>query len=352
MAGGVGCSSSETHPAPATSKPTPVGEQAAAPEEPFEPTPASRGAGNRRPHEGNERRALSLVPADKALPFRSQVTIAVEGAHRVLRANGAPEHHVGSFPNRGNPHAIEEQSYEVRVPAEPAMAASTTALGNHNFGFAVNGVPFDPGAAEFYLGDRNTTWQYEALGGAVPLGIDENHAHVQPTGAYHYHGLPTHLLEELGVQEGKVSPLIGWAADGFPIYALYGPSDPKDAGSSPTEYGSSYRLRQGARPEGEGHPGGTYDGTFVADYRYVDGAGELDECNGRTIVTTEFPDGIYAYFLSRDWPVIPRCYRGTPDPSVTSRGPGAGPPERRPGQPPGGGPRPGRPGPRPPRGPR
>ncbi|MEM7158523.1 MAG: YHYH protein [Myxococcota bacterium] len=350
VVGAAACSSSETHPAPDTSKPTPVGEQAKAPEESFDPTPASRGASNRRPHESNQRRALSLVPADSALGFPARVQIEVEGEFRVLRGNGAPNHHVGSFPNRGNPHAIEEQSYEVKVPAKPSFASSTTPLGNHNFGFAINGVPFDPGAAEFYLGDRNTTWQYEALGGAVPLGIDENHAHVQPTGAYHYHGLPTQLLDELGVREGKVSPVIGWAADGFPIYALYGPSDPEDASSPPTEYGSSYVLREGQRPGGEGHPGGTYDGTFVADYRYVAGKGELDECNGRTIVTADFPQGSYAYFLSRDWPVIPRCYRGTPHPSVIDRGPGAGAPPRRPGQPPGGGPRPGRPGPRPPRG--
>ena len=40
--------------------------------------------------------------------------------------------------------------------------------------------------------------QYEALSGAVPLGIDANNAHVQPTGAYHYHGVPTGLLRDLG----------------------------------------------------------------------------------------------------------------------------------------------------------
>jgi len=55
----------------------------------------------------------------------------------------------------------------------------------------------------------------EALSGARPLGIDQNSAHVQPNGAYHYHGVPTGLVALLGPQRPV---LIGWAADGFQIY--------------------------------------------------------------------------------------------------------------------------------------
>jgi hypothetical protein len=74
---------------------------------------------------------------------------------------------------------------------------------------------------------------------------------------------------------------------------------------------SSYRLKEGLRPGGR-EPEGPYDGTFVADYEYVAGSGDLDECNGRQTVTPEFPEGIYAYFLTANWPVIPRRFRGTP----------------------------------------
>lgn len=322
-----GCSSSPEGAAGPAEAPTPAvaseETEVALPETPLPPA-ARRGSSNRRPHEANATKPLRLQPASEPVPYSARADIRVEGRYRIIRANGAPAHRVGKFPNRGNPHAIEEQSYEVRVPAAPALASASTPLGNHNFGFAVNGVPFDPGAAEFYLGDRES-WQYEALGGAVPLGIDDNHAHVQPTGAYHYHGLPKGLLAELGVGSSAVSPIVGWAADGFPIYALYGPSDPKEAGSAPKEYRSSHALRKGERPSGEGHPGGTFDGTFVADYQFVPGSGELDSCNGTTVVTEDFPDGTYAYFLTREWPVIPRCYRGTPEPSVIERGPGRPP---------------------------
>ena len=77
-----------------------------------------------------------------------------------------------------------------------------------------------------------------------------------------------------------------------------------------SELTSSYQLKEGARPNGADGPGGTYDGTFVQDYEYVAGSGDLDECNGRITVTPDFPDGTYAYFLTDDWPVIPRCVKG------------------------------------------
>ena len=62
------------------------------------------------------------------------------------------------------------------------------------------------------------------------------------------------------------------------------------------------------------------------------GAGNLDECNGRMVMTPEFPEGTYAYFLTREWPVIPRCYAGTPEPAVIARSPGGGGRGGRPGR--------------------
>lgn len=266
-----------------------------------------------------------LVPANKRVATPPQISIMVDGNQRVIRGNGIPDHAVGAFPNQGNPHEIESQRYLLEVPANPTLSGDITPLGMHNFGIAVNGIPFDPGAAEWYLGNRDSGWQYEALSGAVALGVDDNHAHVQPTGAYHYHGMPSLLLSSLGVNASTHSPVIGWAADGFPIYALYGFSRPNDAASQVGELRSSYRLKSGNRPEGPDSPGGVYDGTFLNDYQYVYGAGELDECNGRMTVTPEFPEGTYAYFLTKEWPVIPRCYKGTPSETFTERSGGRRP---------------------------
>ncbi|EAQ77003.1 YHYH protein [Blastopirellula marina] len=265
-----------------------------------------------RRHLANQMRPLQLVPATEAPVGPNRVQIEIVGADRVISANGIPDHKTGQFPNRGNPHQIEEQRYVYRIPAKPKAASQITPLTMQSFGICVNGVPFDPGAAEWYQGDPNGGWRYEALSGAVALGIDTNHAHVQPNGAYHYHGLPNDFLKELNVRRSAHSPLIGWAADGFPIYAMYGYQDPQDAASEIVELDSSFRLKTGKRPGGAQGPGGTYDGTFLADYEYVEGKGELDACNGRFGVTPEFPDGTYAYFLTQHWPVIPRAYRGTP----------------------------------------
>ena len=114
--------------------------------------------------------------------------------------------------------------------------------------------------------------------------------------------------------------LIGFAADGFPIYALYGYKDANDPSSEVVELRSSYRLRQGTRPSG---PGGKYDGTYVQDYEYVAGLGDLDQANGRYGVTAEFPAGTYYYVITEDYPYIPRMFVGTPDASFRK-----GPPRR------------------------
>ena len=260
-----------------------------------------------------------LVPATSTPRIENRISITIEGGFRVIRSNGVPDHETGNFPNSGNPHRMAAQDYVYKIPAKPKQARSITPLGMRNFGIAVNGIPFDPGAAEWYLGHRHGPWQYEALSGAVALGIDTNHGHVQLSGAYHYHGLPDELLAAVKLSPRKHSSLIGWAADGYPIYAIYGFAQAEDASSKIRALQSSYRLKRGSRPAGPREPGGHYDGTFVADYEYVTGLGDLDECNGRFGITPDFPQGTYAYFLTSGWPVIPRCFRGTPSRSFRDR---------------------------------
>ncbi|TWU01935.1 YHYH protein [Neorhodopirellula pilleata] len=274
-----------------------------------------------RTHRVIQKGELEPLPATATPDVANAVTIRVEGDQRVITSNGIPDHPTGQFPNRGNPNRIAVQSHKYRVPAKPTAADQITPM-RGEFGVAINGVPFDPGAAEFYDGDPG--WQYEPLSGAINLGIDLSHAHVQPNGKYHYHGLPTGLLDNVDLNPNQHSPLIGWAADGFPIYAVYGFSNPKDGSSDVRAMTSSHQLRKGKRPGGDA-PGGEYDGTFVRDYEYVEGSGDLDQCNGRFTVTPEFPEGTYAYFMTEQWPVVPRFYRGTPSPDFMHGPPGGGP---------------------------
>ena len=46
--------------------------------------------------------------------------------------------------------------------------------------------------------------------------------------------------------------LIGWAADGFPIYAPYAYTDPNNTNSAIKEMKPGYRVKQGTRPGGPG----------------------------------------------------------------------------------------------------
>ena len=283
----------------------------------------SQGRGGRPPqrfHEVIKSQPLKLIPADATPPEKPDVAINVQADKRHIISNAMPNHKIGTYPTRSNPNSISSQHYDVKISADPKPAKEISSVNRNDqpgppnmpFGFAINGIFFEPGTAEFWHGDRTLGWNYEALGGAVPLGIDANHGHVQPNGAYHYHGLPTGLLEKLKVTSDKHSPLIGWASDGYPIYARYGYKDTKDASSDIVELHSSYRLKKGNRPNGDRAPGGKYDGAFTMDYEYVAGHSQLDECNGRFTITPDFPEGTYAYFLTKEWPVIPRAFRAEP----------------------------------------
>jgi hypothetical protein len=281
---------------------------------------------------------------------KSHVAITTKGDKRIIEANGLPNHKPGQFPNRGNPNSISAQRYRFEMPLKPNVNDRPRPVERYIFGIAVNGVVFDPGTAEVWRpgdpivsrpgrdtrrgpnDDPRQIWNYDAMG-KMDLGIDQNHAHVQPTGAYHYHGLPTGLIERLRTERGpavKDMLLIGYAADGFPIYAEYGHAKVDDASSPLKKLRPSYHLKKGTRPKGEDGPGGKYDGTFTQDYEFVKGSGDLDECNGRKGVTPEYPDGTYYYVVTDVFPFIPRFFRGTPDSSFEKRmGPPPGGPGRR-----------------------
>lgn len=263
----------------------------------------------------------ALFVTIEALAQSPRVNLRVEGDYRYITSNGIPNHATGPFPNPNNPNRISEQDHSWKVPLHPKQAPKVTALRLFPFGVATNGIPFDPGAAEFWNRDFNSGWQYEPMSGTPNLGLDQNLAHVQPTGAYHYHGLPPFSMPKGEGMNQMV--LAGWAADGFPIYIQYGHSDPNDL-LSPIKYmRSGYRLKSGVRPGGNEGPGGRYSGIFVQDYEWVEGVGDLDECNGRFGKTPEFPEGTYHYFLTEEFPFIPRNFRGTPDLSFQRGGPGS-----------------------------
>jgi hypothetical protein len=267
-------------------------------------------------------------PIAYGLP-ESRVTIRAEGEKRIVESNAIPNHETGPFPNPGNPNSIRPRSIHYEMPLHPKEASSLTDAGHMIFGVAINGVSFDPATAEFWHRDFRSIWNEEAIyKGRGQLGMDWSNAHVQPSGAYHYHGIPIGLIRQLHAENSMV--LVGWAADGFPIYGPLAYQEASNARSPLVKMKSSYRLKSDSRPGGENGPGGPYDGKYTPDYEYVAGSGDLDECNGRHGVTAEFPGGTYYYVTTTEFPCVGRKYRGAPDASFRHGGPGG------PGGPPGG----------------
>ena len=270
---------------------------------------------------------------DESVNKYSKYSWTSDGIDRILSGNGIPNHEVGTFPNADNPNTITEQNVTKRFTLCPEII---TESGLEVVGpalviaYALNSVKFDPATAgrcndagECSLARGQGSWNIEALGhDTFDFGDDMNHAHVQPTGEYHYHGMPELLMEFLGDNQGMT--LVGWASDGFPVYARYCFSDANDATTETIALKPSYRLK--SQPDSNrpmvltqlsGGPGqGTTPntpipmGAFTQDYEYVDGLGDLDQCNGRYGVTPEFPEGIYYYVVSDDFPFFTRCLKG------------------------------------------
>jgi hypothetical protein len=257
---------------------------------------------------------------------RPEVSITADAGRRVVTSNALPGHAVGDFPSAHDPVPIRAQALRLEMPLQPVAAERPAPLGMWFFGVALNGVPFDP-SGPFWNADGTSGWQFEVLhpANAVALGIDANHAHTQGRGTYHYHGLPTGLLWDLAATApGRPMYLIGYAADGFPVYGPECPGDPTELASPTRRLRSSFRLRDGKRTDG---PKGRFDGAFVEDFSYEPGHGDLDECNGRVGPTPEYPDGTYYYVVTDAFPFLPRLYRGTPDPSFRhGPPPGVSPP--------------------------
>ena len=254
-----------------------------------------------------------------SLTYTSTSEWTCTGTTRELTANGIPDHEVGTFPNANNPNTIVEQTVSASLTLAPAEMTSASELGGPRgvTGYVLNGVKIDAGTGgtcddsgtSCSLGGNVGSWRIEALGQTnFDFGTDDNNAHVQPDGQYHYHGMPEGFIAKQGGNSSAMT-IIGWAADGFPIYARYGYSVADDAGSNLVVMTGSYQLVSTAsanRPSTDSIP----LGTFQQDWEYVAGSGDLDECNGRTGVTPEFPDGIYHYYATDTYPYFQRCVKG------------------------------------------
>ncbi|MEJ6394599.1 YHYH protein [Gymnodinialimonas sp. 2305UL16-5] len=265
--------------------------------------------------------ASSVMDLQQRRNFTGHVLVTAGDAACQLQSNGIPNHDFGDAErNFATPAA--EIDHDFSIPRSPRQAETATALSHGRFdGILLNGVVLHILSAGCYDPDgprvdangnvqagcpADHPWLLDPMAENAPFAEDTHNGHTQPDGMYHYHGNPMALFDSAPGPDG--SPVIGFAADGFPIYGSYF----RDASGTVRQAVSGYELRDGDRPTGNGNPGGTYDGLYRADYVYT-GAGDLDECNGMTV------DGQYAYYITDSFPWAMACLTGTPDPSFMRR---------------------------------
>jgi YHYH protein len=300
-----------------------------------------------------------------------------------VRSTGLASYIMGPWMNGNFPNLPVNQKVLFRFPRTNSVPTTKTANGGGQIGVFVDGVAMYNSWDAFTwdaasnADEQNVSgyWNRDAY---VNEGasFDAGYAHQQNTGQYHYHADPIALRYLLGDHVDynattktysedtntptKHSPILGWAADGYPIYGPYGYSSAMDTNSGIRRMVSGYVLRNGqdgsddqtnlspratipqwavrlfnvsSNQVGPPFTGIHTNGCYMEDNDYLgdvidSGTGtnyqqgvdfDLDQYNGRYCDTPDFPNGTYAYFVainSNGVPVFPYNigfgYYGTP----------------------------------------
>ena len=235
----------------------------------------------------------------------STVAFSCSGTERTITGNSIPDHATGTFADIVTVEAIYTHTTTPTFTREEDEAIAVP-------GVVRNGIRLEPGTGESYRGSGE--WNYEAIGGILDQGLDSSNGHLDASGIYHYHGMPEGYLDLTNINDGLDMILVGWADDGFPIYARYGKSDSgvKVMQSSYQLLDEDYLNNTLNRPTSDSQR--DFDslplGTFTEDWAYVAGSGDLDQCNGRYGSTPQFPNGVYHYYITDQFPYIQRCLKG------------------------------------------
>jgi hypothetical protein len=194
-------------------------------------------------------------------------SITYDGTWVSIKVNGMPDHKSAYYPTNHalyeafsgttfggfnfvkNPNQISAQNITLKIPANPAVAATHAATPMGVIGVALNGVPLFN--------------QYAAGGSPLTNEItsfDQWWGHPQMTGMYHYHVEPLYLTT---VKASK-SALLGFLLDGFPVY---GPEETTGATATGLD---AYHGHTHATLD---YPGGIYHYHFSAAAPYLNGNG-------------------------------------------------------------------------------
>jgi len=206
-----------------------------------------------------------------------------DGENVIVTSNAIPDYtYIGTSP--GVPGG---QDYTFTIPASPAVAETPTDVP------LIGTAAVTLGGIPIFCPTEGTAGDVDSLPGI----LSECGSHNGPSG-FHIHKIMTSENTDCLFTPEEVASapqLVGYAFDGFPIYTGTG------------QYTSSWEL--------------TDESLFATDtwaaHTYVEGSGDLDQCNGLTDA-----DGNYAYYTTDTFPYVIGCYTGEVD--VTGAGGGGG----------------------------
>lgn len=205
------------------------------------------------------------ITVEGSVEWPESMRIDLQGDERLITTNDLPDHPTGTYPIARsdpayqydrNPGSISAQDLEFRLAADPEVAGSASCAGG-SVGVMLSGsVVF----SAIDAGGR------DAVAHEVQ---DDCGGHPQNTGVYHYHSVGDCLGDDV---EGRHSPLMGYAFDGFGIY---------------------------------GHQGES--GEVLAN-------DDLDACHGHThsVAWDGETRPMFHYHATYEFPYTVGCYRGTP----------------------------------------
>jgi hypothetical protein len=184
------------------------------------------------------------------------------------------------------------QTYSFDIPSTPKYQAEVTSAPLGSIGVMISGaVLYNPFEGDGTTVAMSNNFTITNSAGITASFVDKCAGHPTPGmngtgGAYHYHGQPECVTAKVDKVEGP-SHIIGIALDGYLIYGAY-----------------------------------DINGKVVP-------ASALDECNGITSPTPEFPNGVYHYVLpgTTDATSSIRCFHGKVDSSQIQQMPNMGGPQ-------------------------
>lgn len=244
--------------------------------------------------------SIDTTKAIKAGAWNPTIKIAYSDGSINFQPDGIPNHERDEYyavpddgvvvPDANSAHVMKDptkaQSYSFDIPSIPEYSSTVTKANLGSIGVMISGaVLYNP-----YEGDGSTVamasnFTITDSNGITASFVDKCAGHPTPDmGAYHYHGLPNCVTKKVDKEEGA-SHIIGVALDGFPIYGA------NDINGKPVD------------------------------------VKKLDECNGISSPTPEFPSGIYHYVLpgTNDATSSIRCFHGKVDTSQIQQMPNMGP---------------------------